>query len=135
MNSDPFRLAQQGSSQENNVMKTTNLYKGAVAFPLFLASMDSQDDLQVSVVASYQSNVKNMVESSLTSVKSFAGNSITYTYEKEETQIGDCSYTRAIRLIKVVSTFGETAEIVYKDKEAFECIWPHYSKSSKNDFG
>ena len=45
-------------------MKTTNLHRGAVAFPLFLVSMDSQDDLQVSVVASYQSNVKNMVESS-----------------------------------------------------------------------
>ncbi len=258
MNADPFRLAQQGSSQENNIMKTTNLYKGAVAFPLFLASMDSQDDLQVSVVASYQSNVKNRVESSnreyesstlglgwsmevprivvrnrlvkesfdssfylvaeggmyplyrlgteggvinfysvehpywkfyyfnalkesrweihkengtawvyggddsaietrihwdnwvgaasanggepfpvgwsLTSVKSFAGNSITYTYEKEEAQIGDCSYTRAIRLSKVVSTFGETAEIVYQDKEAFECIWPHSFKGSKNPY-
>jgi len=53
LNADPFRSAQQGSSQENHIMKTTNLYKGAVAFSLFLASMDSQDDLQVSVVASY----------------------------------------------------------------------------------
>ena len=53
MNADPFRLAQQGSSQENHIMKTTNLHRGAVAFPLFLVSMDSQDDLQVSVVASY----------------------------------------------------------------------------------
>jgi len=229
-----------------------------VAFPLFLASLDSQDDLQLSIVASYQSDIKNMLKSSnreyagsalgvgwgmevpriivknrlvkesfdssfylvaeggtyplyrlgkeggaisfysvehpywkfyyidspkeskweihkengsiwsyggdaaaienrihwdnwvgasessggetfpvgwnLTSITSFAGNSVTYSYEKEEARIGNCSYTRSIRLEKVVSTFGEEAEFIYKDKEDFECVWPHSSKNNKNPY-
>jgi RHS repeat-associated protein len=49
-----FRMGQRGNSSGNNVLDTINLYNACLAFPLSIVSLPGQDQLSVSVQASFQ---------------------------------------------------------------------------------
>lgn len=70
----------------------------------------------------------------LSGVTSSKGNKVSYVYEKSEETLGDCIYTKAVRLQKVISAYGEEAVFTYAQKEAEEYTPKHTPRMGENAY-
>lgn len=253
-NKSPYLSSQQGSSENNNLLNSVNLYSSTIEYPLALATLEGRDGLSISLLANYRSTLKNTATKKnkytsdsvlgfgwafplekitiinknvkqsyhsgfmltgkggeyplyrvgkkgnaimflsienpiweflfyeseknsywkitkedgsswiyggstdniamaiswdnwvgpttsnggeqfpvcwyLSEIRSYGGSTIEYKYDHAMIPIGNSSYTRTIRLAKLISTYGEEIHLKYRPKEPFEYELPHQTKAN-----